>query len=135
MMVADPKIASLAFGAAGGYVGGSHALISTLRKRSPGAVYGESTSPPVLAQLISSMSIILGDPLETPTLALSSFPSPSAGLNGGGVGTERLRRLAFNSRYLRLALKALGFICYGHRQVLLATLYSVYRWLTLFPSQ
>lgn len=110
------------FGAAGGYVGGSHELISNLRKRSPGAVYGESTAPPVLAQLISSMSIILGEQAGLPSSARSS---PSAGvetttisrnrLDGGGVGTERLRRLAFNSRYLRLSLKAMGFIVFGHR--------------------
>ena len=31
-----------------------------------------------------------------------------------GQGEERLQRLAFNSRYLRLGLKRLGFIVYGH---------------------
>ncbi|KAI5295862.1 serine palmitoyltransferase component [Ascosphaera pollenicola] len=31
-----------------------------------------------------------------------------------GEGEERLQRLAFNSRYLRLGLKRLGFIVYGH---------------------
>jgi len=31
-----------------------------------------------------------------------------------GQGEERLQRLAFNSRYLRLGLKRLGFIIYGH---------------------
>jgi serine palmitoyltransferase len=31
-----------------------------------------------------------------------------------GEGEERLQRLAFNSRYLRLGLKRLGFIIYGH---------------------
>lgn len=108
------------FGAAGGYVGGSHALISNLRKRSPGAVYGESTAPPVLAQLISSMSIILGDPVDIRSSAVSRSSVESNtisknGLDAGGVGTERLRRLAFNSRYLRLSLKAMGFIVFGHR--------------------
>jgi serine palmitoyltransferase len=29
-------------------------------------------------------------------------------------GEEGLQRLAFNSRYLRLGLKRLGFIVYGH---------------------
>jgi len=32
----------------------------------------------------------------------------------GTDGEERLQRLAFNSRYLRLGLKRLGFIIYGH---------------------
>ena len=59
----------LAFGAAGGYVGGSHELISALRKKSSGALYGESTAPPVLAQLISSMAIILGDRIEVGSTA------------------------------------------------------------------
>jgi serine palmitoyltransferase len=31
-----------------------------------------------------------------------------------GQGEERLQRLCFNSRYLRLGLKRLGFIVYGH---------------------
>ena len=31
-----------------------------------------------------------------------------------GQGEERLQRLAFSSRYLRLGLKRLGFIIYGH---------------------
>ncbi|KAF1957995.1 serine palmitoyltransferas-like protein 2 [Byssothecium circinans] len=41
----------------------------------------------------------------------------SFGANGGfipGQGEERLQRLIFNSRYLRLGLKRLGFIVYGH---------------------
>lgn len=32
-----------------------------------------------------------------------------------GVGEERLRRLAFNARYLSAGLKKLGFIVYGHK--------------------
>lgn len=118
----------LAFGAAGGYVGGSHAMISALRKKSSGAVYGESTSPPVLAQLISSMAIILGDRIETgSTLSAEvtardpavkgdlNLVSMKSGLDNGGIGTERLRRLAFNSRYLRSSLSAMGFIVFGSR--------------------
>jgi serine palmitoyltransferase len=31
-----------------------------------------------------------------------------------GQGEERLQRIAFNSRYLRLGLKRLGYIVYGH---------------------
>jgi serine palmitoyltransferase len=58
-------------------------------------LYGESPSPPVLQQILTSLRIITG------TL------SP-------GQGPERLQRIAFNSRYLRLGLKRLGFIVYGH---------------------
>ncbi|QEL61733.1 hypothetical protein CJJ09_003888 [Candidozyma auris] len=56
--------------------------------------FGEGVPPPVLGQIISSLQVING------TL------SP-------GEGEERLRRIAFNSRYLRLGLKKLGFIVYG----------------------
>lgn len=58
-------------------------------------LYGESPAPPVLMQILSSLRIITGD------------ISP-------GQGLERLQRIAFNSRYLRLGLKRLGFIVYGH---------------------
>jgi serine palmitoyltransferase len=54
--------------------------------------YGESTAPPVLVQILSS---------------LRQITSTAAGL-------ERLQRITFNSRYLRLGLKRLGFIAYGH---------------------
>ncbi len=33
----------------------------------------------------------------------------------GSEGKERLRRLAFNARYLSSGLRKLGFIVYGHR--------------------
>ncbi|KAG6876134.1 hypothetical protein C0992_000783 [Termitomyces sp. T32_za158] len=40
-----------------------------------------------------------------------TLPTPLA---SGTEGKERLRRLAFNSRYLHRGLKKLGFITYGH---------------------
>ena len=58
-------------------------------------IYGESPAPPVLMQILASLRIITGD------------ISP-------GQGLERLQRIAFNSRYLRLGLKRLGFVVYGH---------------------
>jgi serine palmitoyltransferase len=82
------------FGATGGYISGSQKIIDRIRLDYCTNVYGESVPPPVLSQIISSMSIIKGD------------------LNPG-EGIERLQRLAFNSRYLRLGLKKLGFIVYG----------------------
>lgn len=99
-------------------------------------------SPAVLTQIIASMGSIMGiaSPGSHPhtksstTHALSSIetkdplaytgPSPSslipAWLNlppemrDGSEGHERLRRLAFNVRYLSRGLKKLGFITYGH---------------------
>jgi serine palmitoyltransferase len=83
------------FGANGGYIAGDKALIDKLRVTNAGTIYGESPNPAVLAQIISALRIINGEIVP-------------------GQGEERLQRIAFNSRYLRLGLKRLGFIVYGH---------------------
>ena len=83
------------FGANGGYVAGDKAIIDKLRLTNAGSVYGESPTPAVLSQISSALRIITGELVP-------------------GQGEERLQRLAFNSRYLRLGLKRLGFIVYGH---------------------
>lgn len=83
------------FGATGGYVAGPKEWISKLRLHNAGSIYEESMSPVVLQQIWTSLRCIMGD-------------------EGGSEGEERLQRLAFNSRYLRLGLKRLGFIVYGH---------------------
>lgn len=83
------------FGANGGYIAGDKTIIDKLRVTNAGSLYGESPAPPVLMQISSALRIITGE--------LAS-----------GQGEERLQRLAFNSRYLRLGLKRLGFIVYGH---------------------
>ncbi|KKK25294.1 putative serine palmitoyltransferase 2 [Aspergillus ochraceoroseus] len=70
-------------------------MIDKLRATNSGVVYGESPSPVVLAQIMSALRLISGGIIP-------------------GQGEERLQRLAFNSRYLRLGLKRLGFIVYGH---------------------
>lgn len=82
------------FGATGGYVAANKAIIDRLRLSYLNSSFGEGVPPPVLGQIISSLQVING------TL------SP-------GEGEERLKRIAFNSRYLRLGLKKLGFIVYG----------------------
>ncbi|OJJ45068.1 hypothetical protein ASPZODRAFT_134496 [Penicilliopsis zonata CBS 506.65] len=85
------------FGANGGYVAASKEIINKLRCTNSGQSLAEAPSPPVLAQILSSLRLIADeDPLHP------------------GEGQERLQRLAFNSRYLRLGLKRLGFIVYGH---------------------
>ena len=83
------------FGANGGYIAADKAIIDKLRVSSAATVFGESPSPFVLAQISSALRCITGE------------ISP-------GQGEERLQRLAFNSRYVRLGLKRLGFIIYGH---------------------
>ncbi|EIW69012.1 hypothetical protein TREMEDRAFT_44257 [Tremella mesenterica DSM 1558] len=126
------------FGAAGGYIAGSKELIDRLRVRSHAMCYAESMSPAVLTQIIASMGSIMGiaPPLASPAeeesdsvsivsrhavygpAPASSLPTwltlPTTLLNGT-EGRERLRRLAFNSRYLSSGLRKLGFIVYGHR--------------------
>ena len=83
------------FGATGGYVAGPRNWVAKLRLHNAGSVYEESMSPVVLQQIWTSLRCIMGD-------------------EAGTEGEERLQRLAFNSRYLRLGLKRLGFIVYGH---------------------
>ena len=83
------------FGANGGYIAGDKALVDKLRVTNAGTIFGETPSPPVLVQIATALRIIQGDIAP-------------------GQGLERLERLAFNSRYLRLGLKRLGFIVYGH---------------------
>lgn len=83
------------FGANGGYIAADKAIVDKLRCSNAGSIYGESPIPAVLAQIISALRIIKGEIVP-------------------GQGEERLQRLAFNSRYLRLGLKRLGFIVTGH---------------------
>jgi len=135
------------FGAAGGYVAGSKALIDALRIRGHSGAYAESMTAPVLTQLVAAMASIMGitptatstktsltlnpsnssctlrtsDSLEehqhpgpAPASALPTWMNLPPQLRDGSEGRSRLRRLAFNSRYLARALKKLGFITYGH---------------------
>lgn len=129
------------FGAAGGYIAGSKAIIDRLRIRGHSGTYAESMSPPVVMQIVASMASIMGVKFippahsSTSTLRLGSVgpseeeyhhpgPVPSsvlpawthlpAALASGEEGNARIRRLAFNSRYLHRGLDKLGFITYGH---------------------
>ncbi|AWU78155.1 hypothetical protein CAS74_003038 [Pichia kudriavzevii] len=82
------------FGAAGGYVSGDKKIIDRLRLDITAQTYSETIPPAVLQQISTSLRIIAGE------------------LNGN-EGQLRLQRITFNSRYLRLGLKRLGFIVYG----------------------
>ncbi|KAK9369549.1 pyridoxal phosphate-dependent transferase [Lipomyces kononenkoae] len=83
------------FGATGGYIAADKSIIDALKLANIGYVYAESMSPPVLGQIEAALRTIIGEIVP-------------------GEGEERLQRLSFNSRYLRLGLKRLGFITYGH---------------------
>lgn len=85
------------FGANGGYVAADKAIIDKIRATCAGQAFGEAPAPPVLAQTLGALRLIAGEDPQHPT-----------------EGRERLQRLVFNSRYLRLGLKRLGFIVYGH---------------------
>ncbi|KAJ7067799.1 pyridoxal phosphate-dependent transferase [Mycena amicta] len=110
------------FGAAGGYIAGSKALIDRLRVRGHSGAFAEAMTPPVLTQVVASMASIMGvtflpsqeHPSRAPTSALPTWLSLPPALADGSEGQSRLRRLAFNSRYLHEGLKKLGFITYGH---------------------
>lgn len=104
------------FGAAGGYICGSKALIDRIRLTNHANVYGETLAPPILTQIIASMAGIMGVGRNVQEHALlpAWFDLPPRMLDGS-EGKERLRRLAFNARYLSSGLRKLGFIVYGHR--------------------
>lgn len=132
------------FGAAGGYIAGTKGLVDRLRVHGHSGAYAEAMTPAVLTQVIASMASIMGiatpsmgPSSSTTTLRLSSVanstveeeyshpgPAPPSALpswltlppalSSGSEGSTRLRRLAFNSRYLHNGLNKLGFITYGH---------------------
>lgn len=119
------------FGASGGYISGNKALVDRLRIRGYGGSYAESISPPVLTQIMASMASIMGvspplPPASTSDPSAYVYPGPAPAvslptwmdlpqpLRDGSEGRERLRRLAFNARYLSRGLDKLGFITYGH---------------------
>lgn len=83
------------FGANGGYIAADKVVVDKLRSSNAGVLYGEAPTPPILAQISTALRMITGELFA-------------------GQGEERLQRLAFNSRYLRLGLKRLGFIVYGN---------------------
>ncbi|KAF8960950.1 pyridoxal phosphate-dependent transferase [Flammula alnicola] len=115
------------FGAAGGYIAGNKALIDRLRVHGHSGPYAEAMTPPVLTQhhgRLASYRDIVQDPCypdeeyhhpgPAPSSALPTWINLPPALASGAEGSSRLRRLAFNSRYLHNGLIKLGFITYGH---------------------
>ncbi|EOR03779.1 Serine palmitoyltransferase 2 [Wallemia ichthyophaga EXF-994] len=118
------------FGAAGGYIAGDQDLVNRIRQRSHGMTYAESMSPPVLTQIISSLASITGvkefveggehisedtHPGPVTHNTLPHWMTLPRDLLDGTEGKDRLRRLAFNARYLSSALRKMGFIMSGSR--------------------
>ncbi|PYI35369.1 serine palmitoyl transferase subunit [Aspergillus indologenus CBS 114.80] len=83
------------FGAVGGYIAADGEIVRKLRAVNAGVLYSEAIAPALLVQISSSLRILTGELLPRQK-------------------EERLQRLAFNSRYLRLGLRRLGFIVYGN---------------------
>ncbi|KAI9606632.1 hypothetical protein H4Q26_006168 [Puccinia striiformis f. sp. tritici PST-130] len=83
------------FGASGGYIAGNSSIIQPLRSKNHSSVYGESMSPPVIQQIISSLTLIAGlEEQESTTVVEQDLSS---------------------DLYLSSGLRKLGFIVYGDR--------------------
>ncbi|KAK1223829.1 serine palmitoyltransferase component [Marasmius sp. AFHP31] len=131
------------FGAASGYVAGKQAIIDRTCVKGYPDSYAEPMSIPVLTQVIASIMGVAVPTTSTsnPSLTLrnngsngyipvddeyNDHPGPVPAkilpvwmslppeLASGEEGRTRLRRLVFNSFYLRRGLDKLGFITYGH---------------------
>ncbi|CAH1173695.1 unnamed protein product [Phaedon cochleariae] len=83
------------FGAAGGYIAGSKEFITFLRRHSYASRHAWAMSPPVAAQIISVLNILMGR-------------------DGTDEGQKRIERLARNTRYFRMRLEQMGVIIHGN---------------------
>lgn len=101
------------FAAVGGYIAGSKRLIDHLRCHSQAHCYASSMSPPVAAQILSSMQVLMG-------------------LDGSDVGATKVATLARNTKYFRRGLAQLGVITFGHADSpvvpMMVYLFSKIRW-------
>ncbi|KAK6755196.1 hypothetical protein RB195_013896 [Necator americanus] len=95
------------FAAAGGYIGGTKALIDHIRYSSAGPCYGAAMSPPIVAQVLSSMKVMCGE-------------------DGTDIGARKAVQLLRNSRYFRRRLKQMGFLIYGHEDSPVVPLMTFY---------
>lgn len=132
---------SKSHGASGGYIAGPKETIARIRVMTNSLSYAESAHLPVLAQIIAAMSTVMGFADLPPSLQSSQAiphqhpapnfppgleylgPLPAATLPSWMLkpsliqdstrSQTRIRRLTFNSRYLRLGLQKLGFDVLG----------------------
>uniref|UniRef100_A0A7I4YVN6 Aminotran_1_2 domain-containing protein n=1 Tax=Haemonchus contortus TaxID=6289 RepID=A0A7I4YVN6_HAECO len=95
------------FAAAGGYMGGTKAVVEHIRRHSAGPCYGTAMSPPIIAQVLSSMKIMCGE-------------------DGTDIGARKAVQLLKNSRYFRRRLKQMGFLIYGHEDSPVVPLMTFY---------
>ena len=74
------------FGSAGGYIAGSKALITYLRRHCPAHLYATSMAPGVAQQIISAIQLLQGK-------------------DGSKRGAQKIKQLHDNSNYFRCAEK------------------------------
>ncbi|KAG5881493.1 hypothetical protein JTB14_029158 [Gonioctena quinquepunctata] len=84
------------FGSAGGYIAGSKEFVTFLREKSIASQHACAMSPPLAAQIISVLNILMGK-------------------DGTNEGQRRIERLARNTRYFRLRLEQMGVIIHGNQ--------------------
>eukprot|EP01098_Paradermamoeba_levis_P012979 TRINITY_DN580_c0_g1_i3.p1 TRINITY_DN580_c0_g1~~TRINITY_DN580_c0_g1_i3.p1 ORF type:complete len:262 (+),score=80.22 TRINITY_DN580_c0_g1_i3:186-971(+) len=84
------------FGAIGGYIAGSKALVSYVRRTSFSSLYDTHLSTPCAQQILSALKVILGE-------------------DGTQEGQRRLRSLKENSNFFRQGLQDLGFVLLGDK--------------------
>ncbi len=82
------------FGAAGGYIAGSRAMVSHLRAVGIAHHYAEPMPPPIVQQVASSMRVIMGE-------------------DGTDEGRRRLDAIHTNALFFMRALRSAGFVVYG----------------------
>ncbi|WFD30788.1 serine C-palmitoyltransferase [Malassezia sp. CBS 17886] len=102
------------FGAVGGYIAGKKSLVDRIRLDNQSNVYAETMAPPVLVQIMASLTTIMGLGRAPEDRALlPRWMRVSESFINGEEGNMRLQRLAFNARYLHQGLRKLGFIVWG----------------------
>lgn len=82
------------FGSAGGYIAGSKDLIGFLRENSYASKHAWAMPPPVAAQIIAVLKILMGK-------------------DGTDEGRKRIETLSRNTRYFRMRLQQIGVIVHG----------------------
>lgn len=82
------------FGSAGGYIAGSKALITWLRRHSPAHLYATAVAPGVAQQIISAIKLLKGE-------------------DGSDRGAQKIRALHDNANYFRAQLQAMGLHVLG----------------------
>lgn len=83
------------FGSAGGYIAGTKELIDFLRKNSFASKHAWAMAPPVAAQIIAVLKILMGR-------------------DGTNEGQKRIETLARNTRYFRQRIEQMGIIIHGN---------------------